>query len=71
MKIAKHLILSLALLFMLASAKGQDIHYNYDRGTNFQSYRTYQWVDLQRGPGGRHRPTSRPVCRICRSAHHL
>lgn len=52
MKIAKHLILSLALLFMLASAKGQDIHYNYDRGTNFQSYRTYQWVDLQRGPGG-------------------
>src|SRR6201987_2788088 len=51
MKITKWLILPQALLFMLASARGQDIHYNYDRGTNFQSYRTYQWVDLQRGPG--------------------
>src|SRR6201994_257658 len=52
MKITKWLILPSALLFMLASARGQEIHYNYDRGTNFQSYRTYQWVDLQRGPGG-------------------
>jgi hypothetical protein len=51
MKIAKQLILPLASLFMLSSARGQDIHYNYDRGANFQSYRTYQWVDLQRGPG--------------------
>ncbi len=50
MKITKQLILPLALLFMLAYARGQDIHYNYDRGANFQSYRTYQWVDLQRGP---------------------
>ena len=25
---------------------GQDVHYNYDRGANFGSYRTYQWVDL-------------------------
>jgi len=52
MKITKWLILPSALLFMLACARGQDIHYNYDRGTNFQSYRTYEWVDLQRGPGG-------------------
>jgi hypothetical protein len=51
MKIANQLILPLALLFMLTCAQGQDIHYNYDRGANFQSYRTYQWVDLQRGPG--------------------
>jgi hypothetical protein len=51
MKIAKQLILPLASLFMLSSARGQDIHYNYDRGANFQSYRTYQWVDLQRGQG--------------------
>jgi len=28
---------------------GQDVHYNYDRGTNFAAYKTYQWVDL---PGG-------------------
>ncbi|RZU35520.1 DUF4136 domain-containing protein [Edaphobacter modestus] len=52
MKITKQLILPLVLLFMLAYARGQDIHYNYDRGANFQSYRTYQWVDVQRGPGG-------------------
>ncbi|WP_263368719.1 DUF4136 domain-containing protein [Edaphobacter bradus] len=52
MKITKRLILPLALLFMVAYAYGQDVHYNYDRGANFQSYRTYQWVDVQRGPGG-------------------
>jgi len=39
------------LLFVVASAYGQDVHYNYDRGTNFSSYKTYQWVDLP-GPGG-------------------
>ena len=51
MKITKRLILPLALLFMLACAtRGQDIHYNYDRGANFQSYRTYQWVTPQSGP---------------------
>jgi hypothetical protein len=52
MKITKQLTLPPALLFMLACAQGQDIHYNYDRGANFQSYRTYQWVDVQQGPGG-------------------
>src|SRR6201997_3307750 len=51
LRITKRLTLPLALLFMLACAYGQDVHYNYDRGANFQSYRTYQWVDLQRGPG--------------------
>lgn len=50
MKITKRLILPLALLFMLACARGQDIHYNYDRGANFQSYRIYQWVTPQSGP---------------------
>ena len=52
MKITKQLTLPLALLFMFAYAQGQEVHYNYDRGANFQSYRTYQWVDLRRGPGG-------------------
>jgi hypothetical protein len=51
MRIKARLTLPLALFFMVACARGQDIHYNYDRGANFQSYRTYQWVDLQRGPG--------------------
>jgi Domain of unknown function (DUF4136) len=52
MRITTRLTLPLALFFMVACALGQDIHYNYDRGANFPSYRTYQWVDLQRGPGG-------------------
>jgi Domain of unknown function (DUF4136) len=48
-KITKRLTLLLALLFMFAYAHGQDVHYNYDRGANFQSYRTYQWVTSQTG----------------------
>src|SRR5215475_15222543 len=40
----------LSVLIMVVHAYGQDIHYNYDRGANFGSYRTYQWVDI---PGGR------------------
>jgi hypothetical protein len=46
----KQLTLPLALFFILACARGQDIHYNYDRGASFQSYRTYQWVDLPSAP---------------------
>ena len=49
MKITKQLTLPLAFLFMIAYAHGQDVHYNYDRGANFQSYRTYQWVDPPEG----------------------
>jgi Domain of unknown function (DUF4136) len=52
MKITKRLILPPAFLFMLACARGQEIHYNYDRGANFQSYRTYRWIDPQTGPNG-------------------
>lgn len=50
MRIAKRLTLPLALMFMLACAYAQDVHYNYDRGANFSGYKTYQWVDLQSGP---------------------
>jgi hypothetical protein len=50
MRITKYLTLPLALLFMLTCAKGQDVHYNYDRGANFQSYRTYQWATPPSGP---------------------
>ena len=50
MKVSKlHTVLA-ALLFIVACAHGQDVHYNYDRGANFQSYRTYQWADAQSGP---------------------
>jgi len=50
MKLAKQLMFLPTLLFMIACAYGQNIHYNYDRGTNFAEYKTYQWVDI---PGGR------------------
>ena len=50
MRITTRLTLPLALFFMAACALGQEIHYNYDRGANFQSYRTYQWVDLRSAP---------------------
>lgn len=53
MKLRNRLMLRalLALLFMVAGAYCQDIHYNYYRGANFAAYKTYQWVDLP-GPGG-------------------
>ena len=36
----------LSVLIVVVHAYGQDVHYNYDRGANFGSYRTYQWVDI-------------------------
>jgi hypothetical protein len=39
-------ILFAGFLFIVACVYGQDVHYNYDRGTYFASYKTYQWVDL-------------------------
>ena len=42
--------LSIFILFV-TGAYAQDVHYNYDRGANFSSYKTYQWVQLP-GPGG-------------------
>jgi hypothetical protein len=33
-------------LLMVLCAYGQEVHYNYARGTNFAGYKTYQWVDV-------------------------
>jgi hypothetical protein len=60
MKITKQLLLPLALLFMLVCARGQDIHYNYDRGANFAVYKTYQWVDLPSDPSKAYIPNGPP-----------
>lgn len=49
MRLPKVLTFLPAFLFMVAFVCGQDVHYNYDRGANFPSYTTYQWIDL---PGG-------------------
>lgn len=45
MKLRNKLFLP-TILLILACAYAQDVHYNYDRGTNFAAYKTYQWVDL-------------------------
>jgi len=49
MQLSKLKIILPAVFLGLTCAHGQDVHYNYDRGANFQSYRTYQWVDVQGG----------------------
>ena len=51
MRLINRLIFVTVFLFIVACLYGQDVHYNYDRGANFSSYKTYQWVDLP-GPGG-------------------
>ncbi len=40
------MLIALALVTVVYA---QEIHFNYDRSTNFASYKTYQWVDI---PGG-------------------
>lgn len=50
MRLTKYLTLVPALLFAIAAAHGQDVHYNYAHGTNFSAYRTYQWVELAGAP---------------------
>ncbi len=49
MRLMKLLTFLPAFLFMITYAKGQEVHYNYDRGVNFSSYKTYQWIDLADG----------------------
>ena len=49
MRFTKWLTFLPALLCMVVCVHGQDVHYNYDRSTNFAAYKSYQWVDL---PGG-------------------
>jgi hypothetical protein len=46
MRLTRCLTFLQVLLIMAVCAYGQDVHYNYDRGTNFASYKTYRWVDL-------------------------
>ncbi len=49
MRFAPKMVLVSALVCIVTAAYCQDIHFNYDRGANFASYKTYQWVDI---PGG-------------------
>jgi Domain of unknown function (DUF4136) len=46
MKLLKRLVYLQVLLIMAVRFYGQDVHYNYDRGTNFAYFKTYRWVDL-------------------------
>lgn len=50
MRLRKLLVFLPTIFFMVSSAYGQDVHYNYDRGADFERYKTYQWVEI---PGGK------------------
>ena len=39
-----------AIFSFIACAFGQDVHYNYAHGTNFSSFKTYQWIELPTEP---------------------
>jgi hypothetical protein len=40
----KFSFLCIALAMVAASAYGQDVRYNYDKGTDFSKFKTYEWV---------------------------
>jgi uncharacterized protein DUF4136 len=42
-------LLSLPLLLMLGAgiAQAQDVRYNFDKGANFGSFKTYKWVSIK------------------------
>jgi Domain of unknown function (DUF4136) len=42
----KRLMFLPVLMLLAVCACAQDVHYNYDRGANFASYKTYRWVNL-------------------------
>jgi len=50
MKLMKQTVFLPAVLFISTCAFGQDVHYNYARGTNFSAYKTYQWVEVPSTP---------------------
>ena len=35
----------IALLCLSAAGSDQEVHFDYDRSTNFNAYRTYRWID--------------------------
>ena len=45
LRLAKVLTFVLAVSFAAAFVYGQEVHYNYEHGANFSTYKTYQWVD--------------------------
>jgi hypothetical protein len=49
MKLTWRIPLLLAFFFIAITIYAQDVHYNYDRATNFATYKSYQWVDIKGG----------------------
>lgn len=61
MGIIKRVELSVVFLLMAVVANAQDVHYNYDRSANFQSYKTYQWAEATAGRARPDLPGSLPA----------
>ncbi len=49
MGLIKRITFLAAFTLILVWAYAQEVHYNYNRGANFKSYKTYKWVDLADG----------------------
>ncbi len=49
MKLICRTLLLLAFCLVAIGVYAQDVHYNYDRATNFAMYKSYQWVDIKGG----------------------
>ena len=37
----------IAMLLIIGSALGQDVRYNFDKGTDFSKFKTYKWVIIK------------------------
>jgi len=37
------------LLFVVSTAIGQDVRYNFDNRTDFSKFKTFKWVDIKLG----------------------
>ena len=51
MRLIRRLSFIPVLIVCMTSLYARDVHYNYERSTNFGAYKTYQWAALPR-PGG-------------------
>jgi hypothetical protein len=49
MRLKTQLVSLMTFFSIILCAGGQEVHYNYARGTNFSGYKTYQWIEIPSG----------------------
>jgi hypothetical protein len=60
MRLAKQLMFLAVILLVISAGYAQEIHYDFDRAANFQSYRTYQWIENPSSPAKPNLPGGLP-----------